>query len=175
MPRRKTKQDVDPLQGFIIFLTIFLLVVVLAIVIYSSCDTDHFANELKGKVAKSALKLTAPPKNLKNAPNPNVTHMIAQDMVLDVRVKEPSPDTVQRTEIFHKAFDKNKAERIAILKKLYKELGSPQVVNIMFYCKNFFTFFKNWVMSCQKANIKTEKDFNLTDLITELAFLFYFK
>ena len=152
MARRRYNKNNDQLHIFMVVLTVICFLAILAYLISISIIKEGFATELHGKVAQSAHKLVASEKNLKNAPNPNVRHMIAQEMIL-VPDGKPSQSVIEHTEMFHKAFEDNKSERIGTLGKIYKELGSPKTTIILFYCKKFFIFFKNWVMSCEKNNI----------------------
>jgi len=136
---------------------IFVVLALLSIVVGCMCKTEYFAKytenqELKRKVPTSAIKLVANPKLLKQSHNPNVTDIIAKEIYLDIN--EPSPEVYAHAEKFHRAFMDNETERFTELKKLYSELGDPDVLVISFFCKKYFKFFKNWVLSCEKAGIK---------------------
>jgi hypothetical protein len=137
-----------------------LVLTLLLLILFGGCfcyTTDYFGNyngtqELKRKIPSSARALKANPKLVARSHNPNVNRFIAKEVYLDR--KEPSPEVYAHTERFHKAFMDNEAERHSELTKLYNELGNPEVVIILFFCKKYFKFFKNWVLSCEKAGIK---------------------
>ena len=159
------------IQGlYIFFVTWCFLLLILFLCM--SCNKEsfgssleHFANELKGKVAASAKKLKF--KELTHQPNPNVKHMISED--IDLGVAQPSDKAVRAAKEFHRKYDKYQSERRNELKNIYKEMGSPSTIVTMFYCKKFFIFFHNWVLSCEKAGIKI-KDRTITFALDKEAY-----
>lgn len=141
---------------------VFLIIILVCLLIglgMRRCGREGFGDrgkyELGGEVAKSAIGLKADENVLKRAVNPNVNHMIATKMFDSITGQD---ELLKRTDDFHRAFERNREERMGVLKRLYSELGSPREVTILYYCKNFFVFFDNWVRSCERAGIETKKN-----------------
>ena len=132
------------------------VIILLFIFILCTClCSENFSNliELRRKVPSSARKLRAKPIVLDNSFNPNVDKIIAKDISMASET-EPAEFFFELSERFHKGFNENEIERRNILRKLYSELNEPETVIMLFFCKKYFKFFKNWVISCEKAGIK---------------------
>ncbi len=60
---------------------------------------------------------------------------------------------VYQAESFHRQFQARTAERRAKLESLYSELGRPDSIIIMMFCKSFVPMFENWLISCEMHGI----------------------
>ena len=148
-----------PIQGALIGIAVVVLLLVIIFLIVATTCKDKFSNlqelfgnfELGGKVSPSGLKLTARPSLLKYASNPNVKHIVAQDLLIPI--DGPNQQAIQRAEDFHKAFEAHKTQRLSSLKNIYAELGSPRTTIVMFFCKKFYILFENWALGCEKKGI----------------------
>ncbi len=125
------------------------LTLIITLIVVSVKKSDYFTQELLGIVSPSGMKLTS--KTLPSSINPNITKMVTDKLsVSDMNIE---PKHIEKANKYHDTFFKHSKERLAILRKLYEELGRPKTVVTMFYCKRFFIFFENWVRSCEIANI----------------------
>jgi hypothetical protein len=146
------------LYHFLIILTIVCFITFIVGFCIISNTKENFGNqELKSKIANSALILTANPENLKHVVNPNINKIIAKDINIDLKIYgilNPTKEEYTIAEQFHKSFNKHESQRIKDLENLFLELGAPKTVITLFYCNKFFIFFENWVKSCEKNGIE---------------------
>ncbi|MFT5112672.1 MAG: hypothetical protein ACI8P9_001999 [Parasphingorhabdus sp.] len=61
---------------------------------------------------------------------------------------------IYQAESFHKLFNARTDIRREKLESLYNELGRPENIIVMMFCKNFAPLFENWLFSCEKHGIK---------------------
>lgn len=156
-----TKKQFYTILGVSIGLLLFAIVII--IIVCCCCSKEPFNNtnskyertELGGKVSKSSNQLIAREAPLMIASNPNINRIIAENIHFTC---DPISNLVlEKTNKFHQKYEQNQNERITTLEKLTKELNQPKTLVIMYYCKNYFSLFLNWIKSCETNNIPVKK------------------
>lgn len=112
-------------------------------------------SELGRKVPASALRLRASTSALTLAANSNVNRMLTASIDMDIAM--PSEEVTEIAELYHTLYSRYERERILNLGNMYDELGRPENVITMLYCRRFFPLFENWLASCAAHGIDVKE------------------
>jgi hypothetical protein len=112
--------------------------------------------ELPQQVSKSALRLRADPTRMDLAINSHIDRLISKEMDFGLG-GALERNFVELAEACHALYRKHEAARMQSLNTLYDQLGRPDDVIVVLYCKNFFPLFENWLASCDKHTIAVRK------------------
>lgn len=111
--------------------------------------------ELEQHASRSALKLTARSDTMADGINPNVNRMFTSGIPLGV--DELKELFIKRAESCHKRYQLRRTHRTKSLQIIYDQMGRPDNLVVMLYCKDFFPLFENWLASCDEHQIEVRQ------------------
>ena len=112
--------------------------------------------ELHQHVSQSTLDLKRLPKISDAKINNDAIYSADQKLAL-VNGEIPQ-HRFSQAETFHRLYRAQSRERMDSLKAIYQELGEPETLVVMLFCKKYFPLFKNWLLSCDKNEIQSKQN-----------------
>lgn len=110
---------------------IFSVVLLICYLVFRKCKSDLFTNEYELRGVYKSNKIP-------------MKHEITSD------------NEYKMAEEFHKVFKQNQDDRRDKLLEIYNNLGRPDTIITMFFCKKYFPLFENWYYSCKESNIEVK-------------------
>ncbi len=108
--------------------------------------------ELHQRVPESALALAHDSLHERHADSlPGQSRRVGPELIL---LDREIPDhRIYQAETFHRLYREQTDNRQAEIRSFYEELGRPDNIVVMMFCRNYFRMFENWLASCSANGI----------------------